>query len=111
MTFEEWQQKHGPNGGAYDIEMMRAGWDAATRIEREANSGNAEANRRLYKAMEDCQPFLKDGETPAECLARNRSDLDTALKLLAAEKKNKESYQAHSCDIEGCAVCDPCYGL
>ena len=36
MTFEEWQQKHGPNGGAYDIEMMRAGWDAATRIEREA---------------------------------------------------------------------------
>ena len=34
-----------------------------------------------------------------------------ALKLLAAEKKNKESYQAHSCDIEGCAVCDPCYGL
>ena len=36
MTFEEWQQKHGPNGGAYDIEMMRAGWDAATRIDRES---------------------------------------------------------------------------
>lgn len=27
MTFEEWQAKHGPNGGAYDIEMQRAGWD------------------------------------------------------------------------------------
>jgi hypothetical protein len=27
MTFDEWQQKHGPNGGAYDIEMQRAGWD------------------------------------------------------------------------------------
>ena len=27
MTFEEWQGKHGPNGGAYGIEMQRAGWD------------------------------------------------------------------------------------
>ena len=81
----------------------------AQRTERQG--GSFEMRRRLYKTLEDCQPFLKDGETPAECLARNRSDLDTALKLLAAEKKNKESYQEHSCDIEGCAVCDPCYGL
>lgn len=29
MTFEEWQAKHGPNGGAYDIEMQRAGWNGA----------------------------------------------------------------------------------
>lgn len=27
MKFEEWQQKYGPNGAAYDIEMQRAGWD------------------------------------------------------------------------------------
>lgn len=27
MKFEEWQEKHGPNGGAYDIEMQKAGWD------------------------------------------------------------------------------------
>ncbi len=27
--FEEWQAKHGPNGGAYDIEMQRAGWNGA----------------------------------------------------------------------------------
>ena len=27
MTFDEWQRKHGPNGGAYDIEMQRAGWN------------------------------------------------------------------------------------
>ena len=31
MTFEEWQAKHGPNGGAYDIDMQRAGWVAAAR--------------------------------------------------------------------------------
>jgi len=29
MTFKEWQDKHGPNGGEYDIEMQRAGWDGA----------------------------------------------------------------------------------
>lgn len=29
LTFDEWQAKHGPNGGAYDIEQQRAGWDAA----------------------------------------------------------------------------------
>lgn len=28
MTFEEWQRKHGPIGAEYEIEMMRAGWDA-----------------------------------------------------------------------------------
>ena len=27
MTFDEWQAKHGPNGGAFDIEMQRAGWN------------------------------------------------------------------------------------
>lgn len=29
MIFKEWQEKHGPNGGEYDIEMQRAGWDGA----------------------------------------------------------------------------------
>jgi hypothetical protein len=27
MKFNEWQVKHGPNGGTYDIEMQMAGWD------------------------------------------------------------------------------------
>lgn len=42
------------------------------------------------KALEDCQPFLKDGETPAECIARNRADLNIALGPLAQEKKKNE---------------------
>ena len=45
---------------------------------------------RLYKALEDCQPYLKDGETPAECIARNRADLNIALGLLAQEKQKNE---------------------
>jgi len=58
--------------------------------ECESSKGNAEANRRLYKALEDCQSFLKDGETPAECIARNRADLSIALGLLAQEKQKNE---------------------
>lgn len=27
MTFDEWREKHGPNGGAYDVEMQLAGWN------------------------------------------------------------------------------------
>lgn len=33
-----------------------------------------------------CAPFLKDGETPAACIARNRADTDAVLSLLAQEK-------------------------
>jgi hypothetical protein len=31
----------------------------------------------------DCEPFLKDGETPAECIARNRADINAVMSLLA----------------------------
>ena len=54
------------------------------------NEGSFEMRRRLYKALEDCQPYLKDGETPAECIARNRADLSIALGLLAQEKQKNE---------------------
>jgi hypothetical protein len=33
------------------------------------------------------EPYLKEGETPAECVARNRADVQTALGLLAKEKQ------------------------
>lgn len=54
MTFDEWQQKHGPNGGAYDIEMMRAGWDAATKIEREACADACEREHVGEDVHDDC---------------------------------------------------------
>lgn len=39
--------------------------------------------------------FLKDGETPAECVARNRRDVDSALSLLAAALKRAEAAEAN----------------
>jgi hypothetical protein len=37
--------------------------------------------------IEACAPFLKEGETPAECIARNRADVDGCLSLLIAERR------------------------
>lgn len=36
--------------------------------------------------LADCQPYLKDGETPAQCIERERRGTDALLTLLAREK-------------------------
>lgn len=41
-----------------------------------------------------CEPYLKDGETPVECIERNRRDADALLTLLAAEKRKNEALLA-----------------
>ena len=52
----------------------------------------------MQRRLSDCEEYLKENETPAECIARNRKDVSSSLKLLAkcmGEKKalatNKES--------------------
>ena len=45
----------------------------------------------MRKLIADCDPYLKDGETPAECIQRNRDDTGAALKLLAKEKRKYEA--------------------
>jgi hypothetical protein len=37
--------------------------------------------------LDPCEPYLKDGETPALCIERNRRDIDALMSLLANEKK------------------------
>ena len=48
----------------------------------------------LQQRLDACAPYLKDGETPAQCIARNRADVDLALRLLAAEKRKTEAPSA-----------------
>lgn len=50
MTFEEWQEKHGPNGGAYDIEMLRAGWDGRQQQVEDLSALAVRLVRALRKA-------------------------------------------------------------
>lgn len=56
MTFDEWQAKHGPNGAAYDIDMQRAGWNAALK-ERDRESRAANVSIR---SIEDICADLAD---------------------------------------------------
>ena len=47
-----------------------------------------------------CEPLLKDGETPAECIARNRRDVDGCLTMLVAEKRKTEALRARLAEAE-----------
>lgn len=54
---------------------------------------NAKLNEALRQGDEallqlaDCAPYLKDGETPAACIQRQRKDIDATLSLLAADRR------------------------
>ena len=48
----------------------------------------------LQDQIDACRPYLKEGETPAECLARNRMDIDRLMGFLATEKTARENLQA-----------------
>lgn len=43
-----------------------------------------------YELLADCEPYLKEGETPAECIERNRQDAQQMMSYLADERKKCE---------------------
>ena len=43
--------------------------------------------------LSSCQPYLKQGETPAECIKRNRDDGIALMELLAAERIKVSNYE------------------
>ena len=49
---------------------------------------------RTEALVEACAPFLKDGETPAECIRRNRKDVDGCLTMLIDEKRKNDALRA-----------------
>ncbi len=44
--------------------------------------------------VEACAEYLMDGETPAECIARWRKSIDSAMRLLEQEKFRAEAAEA-----------------
>jgi hypothetical protein len=54
----------------------------------------AAALRGDFALLDACEPYLKDGETPAECIERNRKDIDAVLRLLAQEKQRAEQAES-----------------
>jgi hypothetical protein len=97
-----------PCAGALMLRDLRA---ALTTAETERTQA-AEMNARLVAQAEKmsgellkaetaavlvlgpCEPYLKDGETPAECIARNRRDADAVLVLLAKALQRAEALEA-----------------
>lgn len=49
---------------------------------------------RVAALEAECAPFLKDGETPAECIARWRAEAVAILELLRQERVRSEKAEA-----------------
>ena len=71
-----------------------------------------------YKAMQQriaelqaklaaCEPYLKEGETPVECISRNRKDTSMAMGEWAKALKRAEKAEAQ---VDRVNVCDVCGG-
>ena len=70
-----------------------------------ANPNAANLMEQAHRLIAECSPYLKDGETPAECIARNRKDIDSLLTLLAREKaKNEARPEPDATPDEGTAL-------
>lgn len=59
---------------------------------------------RTEALVEACAPFLKDDETPAECIVRNRRDVDGCLTMLIDERRKVESLRSRLAEAR--CVCD-----
>lgn len=46
--------------------------------------------RELRKMLADCEQYLKEGETPAQRIERERRDTEAVLNLLIREKRKNE---------------------
>lgn len=55
---------------------------------------------RTEALVEACAPFLKDDETPAECIARNRRDVNGCLTMLIDERRKVESLRSQLAEYE-----------
>jgi hypothetical protein len=69
---------------------IMAGYDTA---QMRLSADNARLTAELAEArreMEKCSQYLKEGETPAECIKRNREDTNSTLRMLADERRKVE---------------------
>lgn len=46
--------------------------------------------RNLRQMLAECEPYLKEGETPAQRIQRERRDTEAVLNLLIREKRKSE---------------------
>ena len=92
MSYKKYWRPYAPQPGSYDSNRANRLEDEVEELRKEAGS--------LRARLAECSPFLKDEETPAECIARNRRDVDGCLTMLVAEKRKTESLAARLAEAE-----------
>lgn len=74
--------------------------DELREIVREVR-GARDAIVTMYNAeLERCGEYLKEGETPSQCIKRNRDDANAVLGMLAAERKKVEELRSALTDAQ-----------
>jgi len=58
----------------------------------------ADRLRAAEERLTECAEYLNDGETPAECIDRNRRDIDAVLGLLVVEKRKTDALRDYAND-------------
>ena len=58
-----------------------------------ADQTKAYGDARERAAIADCSPYLKDGETPAQCIERHRREVDAVLSLLVKEREKQDKWR------------------
>jgi hypothetical protein len=53
-----------------------------------------------HRFLSECTPFLKEGESPKECIERNRADADAVLALLANARRQLSQSQERVRELE-----------
>lgn len=68
-----------------DLAMQVGGWQEANEsgwINSLRKRESHDELERLRSMMRECSEYLKEGETPVQCIRRNRADVERALQLL-----------------------------
>jgi hypothetical protein len=63
----------------------------------------------MQRRLNDCEEYLKEDETPAECIARNRKDTNTTLKLLAKCMGEKKALEQPAQEPVSCHCGNPAF--
>lgn len=78
------------------LEREVSSTSAVLRMANDRWEGACDIFQKAQGQLDACHPYLKEGETAAECLARNRMDIDRLMGFLATEKTARDNFQADS---------------
>lgn len=86
-----------------NLKILRRVWERINITTSQAGVMDAQDALDLITMAEqskECTDYLKEDETPVQCIARNRKDMSSALKMAAKHMKRAEKAEQVMTDIE-----------